>query len=103
MEYVEGRPITQFCNDEELSIAERIALFISACDAVEHAHQKGVLHRDLKPSNVLAGRDGDRTILKVIDFGVAKATKPGQARSFVTQVGRFIGTPEYMSPEQAGV
>ena len=103
MEYVDGRPITQFCDGEDLSIAERIALFLHACDAVEHAHQKGILHRDLKPSNVLAGRDGDRLILKVIDFGVAKATKPGQARSFVTQLGRFIGTPEYMSPEQAGV
>ena len=85
-------------------LGERLELFVQVCDAIQHAHQKGILHRDLRPSNVLAGRDGDRTILKVIDFGVARTTGPrADDRSFVTQVGRFIGTPEYMSPEQAGV
>jgi serine/threonine protein kinase/tetratricopeptide (TPR) repeat protein len=104
MEYVDGVPITQFCEQHALTLPSRLELFLQVCDAVQHAHQKGILHRDLKPSNVLAGRDGTRTILKVIDFGVAKATLPGGDRpSFVTQAGRFIGTPEYMSPEQAGV
>jgi serine/threonine protein kinase/tetratricopeptide (TPR) repeat protein len=102
MECVDGQPLTKFSDAHALTIAERVRLFLQVCDAVEHAHQKGILHRDLKPSNVLAGRDGGRTILKVIDFGVAKATGP-RAGTFVTEVGRFIGTPEYMSPEQAGV
>jgi serine/threonine protein kinase len=104
MEFIDGAPLTHFCDEQMLTIGERLELFLQICDAIQHAHQKAILHRDLKPSNVLAGRDGERTILKVIDFGVAKATGPrADRRSFVTQIGRFIGTPEYMSPEQAGV
>ncbi len=104
MEYVDGQPITTFCEANGLSIGERLTLFLQVCDAIAHAHQKGILHRDIKPSNVLAGRDGGRTIVKVIDFGVAKATRPRVVDgSFATAAGRFIGTPEYMSPEQAGV
>ena len=102
MEYVDGVPITQFCDERSLTLTSRLSVFLQVCDAIQHAHQKGILHRDLKPSNVLAGLDGARPVLKVIDFGIAKATTPGRDRSF-TVAGRFIGTPEYMSPEQAGV
>jgi serine/threonine protein kinase/Flp pilus assembly protein TadD len=104
MEYVDGRPLTQHCDERALTIGERLDLFLQVCDAVVHAHQKGIVHRDLKPSNVLVGQDGGRTVLKVIDFGVAKAVGHSPShRSFVTEAGRRIGTPEYMSPEQAGV
>ena len=102
MEVVRGLPITQYCDARRLSIEERIALFIQVCQAVQHAHQKGVIHRDLKPSNVLvAEQDGVRQP-KIIDFGVAKAI--GQQltdRVAVTLRGTAIGTAAYMSPEQA--
>jgi tetratricopeptide (TPR) repeat protein/tRNA A-37 threonylcarbamoyl transferase component Bud32 len=106
MEYVPGVPITAFCDEERLRVRERLALFLEVCDAIQHAHQKGVIHRDIKPSNVLvARREGSATLtaLKVIDFGIVKATSAGEGdRSFVTREGMVLGTLGYMSPEQAG-
>jgi WD40 repeat protein/serine/threonine protein kinase len=104
MEYVPGSPITTFADLRELPIAARLELFLQLCDAVEHAHQKGVLHRDLKPANILVqDRDG-RPVVKVIDFGVAKALGPALSlERTATQIGSLVGTPEYMSPEQAGL
>ena len=102
MEYVDGVSITEWCDKHELSIRERLALFISVCSAVQHAHQRGIIHRDLKPSNVLVtGNDGQPRV-KVIDFGIAKATLH-QAEGFTSLTGaaQWIGTPLYMSPEQA--
>jgi serine/threonine protein kinase len=102
MELVDGAPITTFCDSRKLGIPARISLFRKVCAAVQHAHRKGVIHRDLKPSNILvAERDGD-AIPKVIDFGIAKATHTRLTeRTLVTARNMFIGTPEYMSPEQA--
>ncbi|MEM8834356.1 MAG: serine/threonine-protein kinase [Planctomycetota bacterium] len=102
MELVKGLPITEHCDTHKLSVNERIELFIKACEAVQHAHNKGVIHRDLKPSNILVEyRDGKSTP-KVIDFGVAKALNQRLTEATVfTQQGQLIGTPEYMSPEQA--
>jgi serine/threonine protein kinase/tetratricopeptide (TPR) repeat protein len=102
MEYVKGEPITLYCDRHRLSPHERLLLFIQVCEAVQHAHQKGVIHRDLKPSNVLVTILDDHPVPKVIDFGVAKATSQSLTeRSLVTELGALIGTPEYMSPEQA--
>ncbi len=103
MEYVPGEPITAYCDRARLSVRERLDLFLQACDALQHAHQKGIIHRDVKPSNVLVCQENERATVKVIDFGVAKAT--GQKlteRTLYTQHGILLGTPEYMSPEQAG-
>ena len=102
MELVEGIPITDFCDQEELSIARRLELFVDVCTAVQHAHQKGLIHRDLKPGNILVTMLDGKPVPKVIDFGIAKAT--GQSLSegtLFTQQGQLMGTPEYMSPEQA--
>src|SRR2546421_816583 len=102
MELVRGSRITNFCDDNHLSVRERLELFISVCQAVQHAHQKGVIHRDLKPSNILVTRHDDRPVAKVIDFGIAKAT--GQQlteKTLFTNFAQLIGTPLYMSPEQA--
>jgi serine/threonine protein kinase len=102
MELVKGTPITKFCDERTLSPRERLELFVPVCQAIQHAHQKGVIHRDIKPSNVLVALYDECPIPKVIDFGVAKAT--GQALTELTLhtgFGSIIGTPEYMSPEQA--
>ncbi len=102
MEHVPGRPITAFCDEERLPLRERLVLFASVCDAVQHAHQKGVIHRDLKPSNVIVGRRDGVPAPKVIDFGVVKATEPSPDEQLLTREGLIVGTLGYMSPEQAG-
>ncbi|MBX9578949.1 MAG: serine/threonine protein kinase, partial [Gemmataceae bacterium] len=102
MELVKGVPITRFCDDRRLTPRERLELFIPVCQAVQHAHQKGVIHRDIKPSNVLVALYDDRPVPKVIDFGVAKAAgSPLTDKTLMTGFGAVVGTPEYMSPEQA--
>jgi non-specific serine/threonine protein kinase/serine/threonine-protein kinase len=102
MEYVPGVPITQHCDRHRLSIAQRLSLFIEVCDAIQHAHQKGIIHRDIKPTNVLVTLKDDMPRVKVIDFGVAKAiSQPLTQDTLFTVQGQLIGTPEYMSPEQA--
>jgi tetratricopeptide (TPR) repeat protein/tRNA A-37 threonylcarbamoyl transferase component Bud32 len=102
MELVRGIPITDYCDRERLSIAERLELFVLVCRAVQHAHQKGVIHRDLKPSNILVTVIDGVAVPKVIDFGVAKATGASLSdRTIYTGFQQFIGTPLYMSPEQA--
>lgn len=102
MEYVDGVPLLDYCDDARLTTRERLALFARVCDAIQHAHQKGVIHRDIKPSNVLAtSRDGVAEP-KVIDFGVARVfTEDAAPSTRITQLGQVIGTPMYMSPEQA--
>ncbi|MGQ0733863.1 MAG: tetratricopeptide repeat protein [Acidobacteriota bacterium] len=102
MEYVKGEPITTYCDRHRLTTRERLALFIQVCDGVQHAHQKAIIHRDLKPSNVLVTLQDDRPVPKIIDFGVAKAmTQHLTDRTLHTELGVLVGTPEYMSPEQA--
>ncbi len=102
MEYVRGEPINVFCEHERLGVDDRVRLMIQVCEAVQHAHMKGVIHRDLKPGNVLVSLVDGRPAPKVIDFGVAKAVSQRLTDSTVyTEVGQLIGTPEYMSPEQA--
>jgi WD40 repeat protein/serine/threonine protein kinase len=102
LELVKGTPITKYCNDKHLTVRERLELFGDVCRAVQHAHQKGIIHRDLKPSNILIAPFDGKPVVKVIDFGVAKAT--GQRltdATLFTGFGTVVGTPEYMSPEQA--
>lgn len=101
MELVDGEPVTRFCDERRLSVEERLWVFLQLCDAVRHAHQKGIIHRDLKPGNVLASEVDGRPFVRVIDFGIAKALSPDDARAFATEEGRPVGTPAYMSPEQA--
>jgi serine/threonine protein kinase len=102
MELVKGKPITAYCDDEQLTIRQRLELFLPVCQAVQHAHQKGVIHRDLKPSNVMIASYDGRAVPKVIDFGVAKATDSRLTdETLFTGFGAIIGTLEYMSPEQA--
>ncbi|MCI0585845.1 MAG: serine/threonine protein kinase, partial [Planctomycetes bacterium] len=102
MEYVPGPPITEHCDRERLPLKERLALFVQVCEAVQHAHQKGLIHRDLKPSNILVADVDGRPLPKVIDFGVAKATGESLTdRTLLTLKGELIGTPEYMAPEAA--
>src|ERR1039457_2624945 len=104
MEIVPGLPITQFCDEANLSTHDRLELFLEVCSAIQHAHQKGVLHRDIKPSNTRVPLHGDKPVPKVIDFGVAKATQGRLTeKTLFTQFQQFIGTPAYMSPEQASL
>jgi WD40 repeat protein/serine/threonine protein kinase len=104
MELVKGIPITGYCDAHKLSTRERLELFMQVCQAVQHAHQKGVIHRDLKPSNILVTVQDDRPVPKVIDFGVAKATQARLTeKTLFTRFHQWIGTPAYMSPEQAGL
>jgi len=102
MEYVEGDPITSYCDRNRLSTRERLELFTQVCDGVQHAHHNGIIHRDIKSSNVLVRTRDDRPVPTIIDFGVAKATQQRLTeRTLFTELGMLIGTPEYMSPEQA--
>jgi tetratricopeptide (TPR) repeat protein len=102
MELVRGLPITQFCDEQHLTPAARMELFIEVCQAIQHAHQKGIIHRDIKPSNILVTLEGDGPAVKVIDFGIAKAIdRRLTEKTFFTQFREFMGTPAYMSPEQA--
>jgi non-specific serine/threonine protein kinase/serine/threonine-protein kinase len=102
MEHVRGIPMTVYCDKHKLNTRERLELFIPLCEAVQHAHQKGIIHRDLKPSNVLVTIKDDESIPMIIDFGIAKATEHRLTeRTLFTEQGQLIGTPEYMSPEQA--
>jgi serine/threonine protein kinase/WD40 repeat protein len=102
MELVRGIPITEHCDQNNLPVPERLELFITVCRALQHAHQKGIIHRDIKPSNVLVSLQDDKPTVKVIDFGVAKATS-GQLtdKTLCTGFAQTIGTPLYMSPEAA--
>jgi serine/threonine protein kinase len=102
MELVKGIPITTYCDEHRLTPAQRLELFMPVCQAIQHAHQKGIIHRDVKPSNVLVASYDGQPVPKVIDFGVVKATgQPLTERTLVTGFGNLIGTLEYMSPEQA--
>jgi len=104
MELVHGQPITLWAEQQQLGLHECIHLFLPVCQAVHHAHQKGVIHRDLKPSNLLVVDDGGVGQPRVIDFGVAKImAEMEEAEAFATRVGDAVGTPEYMSPEQAAL
>jgi serine/threonine protein kinase len=104
MELVQGVPITKYCDDNRLTVRERLELFVPVCQAIQHAHQKGVIHRDIKPSNVLVTLHEGKPFPKVIDFGVAKAIEqPLIEQSPETQVGQVVGTLKYMSPEQTGM
>jgi serine/threonine protein kinase/tetratricopeptide (TPR) repeat protein len=104
MEYIDGTPITEYCDTHRLNTAQRLELFLAVCAGVEHAHQRGIIHRDLKPGNVLVTEENGRPVPKVIDFGIAKATaRQSIEKTMFTQAGMLIGTPEYMSPEQAGL
>ncbi len=104
MELVKGTPITTFCDERKLSLQQRLELFVPVCQAIQHAHQKGIIHRDIKPSNVLIALYDDKPVPKVIDFGVAKATGAQLTEQTLnTGFGAIVGTPEYMSPEQAAL
>src|SRR5262249_8096124 len=104
MEFVKGTPITEYCDQHRLTTRHRLQLFLDVCSAVQHAHLKGIIHRDIKPSNVLVSLHDVDPIVKVIDFGIAKATS-GQLsdKTVYTAVAQMVGTPLYMSPEQAGL
>ena len=104
MELVKGLPITEYCDQNQLTPRQRLELFIPVCQAVQHAHQKGIIHRDIKPANVLVTLHDGTPVVKVIDFGIAKAT--GQQlteKTLFTNFAQMIGTPLYMSPEQAAL
>jgi WD40 repeat protein len=103
MELVKGIPITRFCDENNLSMVTRLGLFVQVCQAIQHAHQKGIIHRDIKPSNVLVADHDGVPVPKIIDFGIAKATTDQRLtdKTLFTAFEQFIGTPAYMSPEQA--
>jgi serine/threonine protein kinase len=102
MELVHGLPITRYCDENKLTPRQRLELFVPVCQAIQHAHQKGIIHRDIKPSNVLVTMYDDKPVPKVIDFGVAKAIEQRLTeKTLFTQFGALVGTFEYMSPEQA--
>jgi non-specific serine/threonine protein kinase/serine/threonine-protein kinase len=102
MEYVPGLPITEYYDKNKLTIRERLELFVQVCEGVQHAHQKAIIHRDLKPANILVVEVDGKPMPRIIDFGLAKATaRSPSGKDHLTQVGMFMGTPGYMSPEQA--
>jgi eukaryotic-like serine/threonine-protein kinase len=102
MEYVAGTPITEYCDQHRMTLRERLELFVHVCEGVQHAHQKAIIHRDLKPSNILVGDVDGRPLARIIDFGLAKATSQRlTGEALFTQAGAIMGTPAYMSPEQA--
>ena len=102
MEYVDGLSITDYCDAKRLSIRKRLQLFIRVCEGVQHPHQKAIIHRDLKPSNILVVEVDGKPTPRIIDFGLAKALAPlAPGDTLFTQMGAFLGTPGYMSPEQA--
>jgi eukaryotic-like serine/threonine-protein kinase len=104
MELVKGTPITRYCDEHKLTPRQRLELFVPVCQAIQYAHQKGIIHRDIKPSNVLVALYDDKPVPKVIDFGVAKAAgKSLTDKTLMTGFGAIVGTPEYMSPEQASL
>jgi serine/threonine protein kinase/tetratricopeptide (TPR) repeat protein len=104
MELVKGISITKYCDESRLTTRARLELFVQVCHAVQHAHQKGVIHRDIKPSNVLVTLHDSRPVPKIIDFGIAKATSQRLTdKTLFTEFRQFIGTPEYMSPDQAEI
>jgi eukaryotic-like serine/threonine-protein kinase len=103
MELVQGMPITDYCDQKRLDPESRLRLFMQVCLGVQHAHQKGIIHRDLKPSNILVTVHDDKPVPKIIDFGIAKATlQPLTENTVFTRFNQLLGTPSYMSPEQAG-
>ena len=102
MELVSGLPLTEFCRRESMALTDRLKLFVKICRAVHHAHQKGIIHRDLKPGNILVTLKNGEPVPKIIDFGVAKALEHSLVGpDLFTSYGQMVGTPEYMSPEQA--
>lgn len=102
MELVKGVSITEYCDRNRLNTKERLELFVPTCNAVHHAHQKGIIHRDLKPSNIMVTLHDGEPVVKIIDFGIAKAMHQRLTEQTVfTRYAEMIGTPEYMSPEQA--
>lgn len=106
MEYVEGKPLNTYCDEQRLSVQSRLQLFLDVCAGVQHAHQKGIIHRDLKPNNILVATEQGAPVVKVIDFGLAKAiqgTDRLTEQSLFTQIGQVLGTYQYMSPEQANL
>jgi serine/threonine protein kinase len=104
MEFADGTPITQFCDERGLTLADRLELFDQVCGAIHHAHQRGIIHRDIKPSNVLIVSQDEDAAPKIIDFGIARAIdRRGTHRTQVTRLGQVVGTAVYMSPEQAGL
>jgi non-specific serine/threonine protein kinase/serine/threonine-protein kinase len=102
MEYVEGAPLDRHCDQHQLSVCDRLELFVRVCEGVQHAHRRGVIHRDLKPANILVSVQGDGVRPKIIDFGLARAVeRSADQETLATLQGQLVGTPGYMSPEQA--